>query len=96
MPGSPDWDQIVEAEPVGDVFAIHQTPGFEDVYYNLTHVPTGYAVLTAVKKPDADAAAQELIAGGLDWAVVLTPDDLTPEHKQAGKAIRAKYGDGGW
>lgn len=95
FPGQSDYTQIVDAEPIGDVFAINETPGL-GIRYNLTHVPTGYAILTGVKKPDAEAAGQELLAGGLDWAAVLTPDDLTPEHKTAGKALRQKWGDKGW
>ena len=96
--GEKPWTEQIDAEPIGDVFAIHPTPpaDLSDDFYNLTHVPTGYAFLSGVTEANARAAAQEILASGLDWAAVTTPKKLTAEHKRARKAIREKYGDRAW
>ena len=53
--GEKPWTEQIDAEPIGDVFAIHPTPpaDLSDDFYNLTHVPTGYAFLSGVTEANA-------------------------------------------
>lgn len=71
-------------------FAIHQTIPTELESWTLTHVPTGYAVLTNELRLPLVAARAELLMGGLDWSFT-TPNGVTPAHKRIGKALREKY-----
>ena len=59
--------------------------------WTLTHVPTGYAVLSFVPRTAALACRAELLASPLDWSLPNGPKSLTPEHKAAGRALREKY-----
>jgi hypothetical protein len=87
-------DVEVEADLYGP-FAVHPAAGQHDdePLFTLTHVPTGYAFLQCATKANAEACAQELNAGDLDWSAIAQPSDLSPEHRALGKAMRAKYKD---
>jgi hypothetical protein len=79
----------VLAEVTGP-FGVHMTVQGEPGQYNVTHVPTGYAILERVTYDDAVAAVRELVDGGLDWSFT-DKVGLSPELKAQGKALRAKY-----
>ena len=74
-------------------FAIHETIPLSLGGWTLTHIPSGYAVLTSVLHGQALACRAELLASGLDWASVAAPADLTPAHRRVGRALREKYQD---
>ncbi len=80
----------IEADLHG-IFAVHSTWRGDDDEFTLTHVPTGYAFLTGVTKANAEAAADELNNGTVDWTTVTTPKKLTIEHKRQGRDIRERY-----
>lgn len=92
------WTEDIEADVYG-VFAVHPEPGVacadDDDFYNLTHIPTGYAYLTGTTKAKSEAAAKELNAdASVDWSAVKAVADLTDAHKKQGRVIRAKYNRG--
>jgi len=72
-------------------FAIHETIPLSLGGWTLTHIPSGYAVLTSVLHGQALACRAELLASGLNWSTIEAPADLTPAHRRIGRALREKY-----
>lgn len=83
---------IIKADLYG-VFAVHRTPMWSGVsdFYTLTHVPSGFAFISAVSKETAEACARDLNVGDVDWSIIAKPSDMTAAHKAQGKAMREKY-----
>lgn len=74
-------------------FAIHETIPVSLGGWTLTHVPTGYVVISTDLELKCKAARADLLASDLDWTFT-KPSDVTPAHRMFGRALRRKYEHG--
>lgn len=87
----------VEAERVGEHFAIHKVvEPYSDYKYAVTHVKTGWALCRTLTKPDARKAVKMALGWpGLNWAKLTHKNQQTPASMERGRALLVALSEAG-